>query len=236
MKNKKPNAERVWKEFEDVVPRLRLSTTDRVVYSHLLRHSRLEGRPQILFSILRLVRSTGLSHNSVRGSVRRLIARGVLRLLERSKVGHLVEVRLPSEIPCAVPAQMPSSPRCPDREEAFSARDFLSSTQLRRSIHARERGRCFYCRTGLTVLNRCLDHVIPRVETEDNSYHNLVSCCKTCNSLKNDSSAGAFLRRLHFDGRLTDAELTARLRALDDLVAGKLRPPAPDYGHSGNHR
>ena len=225
MKIKKPNAEQVWKEFEDLAPRLCLSTTDRVVYSHLLRHSRLEGRPRIRFSILRLVGSTGLSHNSVRGSVRRLIARGILRLLDRSKAGHLVEVPLPSEIRSAIPAQMSNSPRCLDREEPFTARDFLSSTALRRSIHARERGRCFYCRTRLTVLTRCLDHVIPRVETEDNSYHNLVSCCKNCNSRKNDSSAGTFLCRLHLDGRLTDAELAARLRALDDLVAGKLRPP-----------
>jgi len=42
MKNKKPNAEHIWKQFEDLlVPRLRLSVIDRAVYSHLLRHSRL---------------------------------------------------------------------------------------------------------------------------------------------------------------------------------------------------
>ena len=45
MKAKKPNAELVCKQFEDALaPRLRLSTTDRAVYYHLLRHSCFEGR------------------------------------------------------------------------------------------------------------------------------------------------------------------------------------------------
>src|SRR5258708_39738417 len=35
MKNKKPNAELVWKQLEDLLaPRLRLSVIDRTVYSH----------------------------------------------------------------------------------------------------------------------------------------------------------------------------------------------------------
>lgn len=100
MKNKKPNAEQVWKQLEDIlVPPLRLSVTDRVVYSHLLRHSRLEGKLRIRFSIPWLARGTRLTHNPVRRAVRRLIARGALLLVERSKAGHIVEVRLPEEIP-----------------------------------------------------------------------------------------------------------------------------------------
>jgi hypothetical protein len=44
MKNKKLNAVQVWKQLEDLaVPRLHLSVFERAVYSHLLRHSRLEG-------------------------------------------------------------------------------------------------------------------------------------------------------------------------------------------------
>jgi hypothetical protein len=52
MKNKKPNAEVVWKQFEDVmVPQLDLGLVDRAVYLHLVRHSRLEGQLQFRFSI-----------------------------------------------------------------------------------------------------------------------------------------------------------------------------------------
>ena len=99
MKNKKLNAELIWKHFEDfLVPRLRLSIADRAVYSHLLRHSRLEGRTRLRFSISWLARGARLSTNPARWAVRPLIAHGALRLVERSKTGQVVEVRLPDEI------------------------------------------------------------------------------------------------------------------------------------------
>src|SRR5216684_3883939 len=99
MKNKKPNAELVWKQLEDqLVPRLRLSLIDRTVYSHLLRHSHLEGKLRLRFSIRWLARNIRLSSGPVREAVRRLVAQGALRLVQRSKAGHVVEVRLPGEI------------------------------------------------------------------------------------------------------------------------------------------
>jgi hypothetical protein len=48
-----------------------------------------------------------------------------------------------------------------------------------------------------------------------------------CNSQKRDRPAGDFLRWLYRHRRLTDAELTDRLRALDSLASGKLPPPLP---------
>jgi hypothetical protein len=51
----KLDAARTWKQFEDhLIPGLRLSVIDRSIYSHLLRHSRLEGKRQLRFSILEL--------------------------------------------------------------------------------------------------------------------------------------------------------------------------------------
>jgi 5-methylcytosine-specific restriction endonuclease McrA len=232
MTTKKPNAERVWKEFEDLlVPRLRLSTTDRAVYSHLLRHSRLEGELRLQFSMLWLARGTGLSHNAVRWAVRRLVAQGVLRLVERSKAGHLVEVRLPGEVRAARPRQIARRPLSRTRAFDFEDLDFLKSPALRRAIHARERGRCFYCLGRVTPSIRCLDHVVPRAEFGDNSCRNLVSACQRCNVQKSDLPAADFLRRLHRERRLTEVELAARFRALDALAAGKLRPRLPVSGH-----
>jgi len=228
MKTKKPNAAQIWKQLEDLlVPRLRLSITDRAVYSHLLRHSRLEGRARLRFSIAWLARGARLSTNPARWAVRRLIAHGVLRLVERSKAGHVVEVHLPDEIRATRHKTTRRRdarplPRCLDFEE-----DFLKNRALRHAIHVRERGRCFYCLRRLTPLIRCLDHVVPRVSFGSNSYRNLVSCCLQCNSQKRDRSAGDFLRWLYRERRLTDAELTARLRALDALASGKLPPPLP---------
>ena len=202
MKNQKPNAEMVWKQLEDVlVPRLALSVNDRAAYSHLLPHSRLEGKLRLLFSIPWLARGMRLSSGPAREAVRRLVGHGALLLVERTKAGHVVEVRL-------------------DLEEI----DFLRNSTLRKAIHTRERSVCFYCLRRLNPTVQCLDHVIPKVRLGANCYRNLVSCCLECNSAKGEKSAADLLRRLYREGRLTSAELTARLRALDALAAGKLRP------------
>src|SRR5260370_13118632 len=165
MKNKKPNAERVWKHIEDfLVPRLRLSITDRAVYSHLLRHSRLEGKVRLRFSIPWLARGVGLCANSTRWAVRRLVSRGVLRLIQCSKAGHVLEVLLPDEI-CTASPDRPGGfgghlpPRLP---RSISSDDvgFLKTAALRRALPSRGRGRCFYCLRQLTPLARCLVHLL----------------------------------------------------------------------------
>ena len=229
MKNKKPNAERIWKQFEDIlVPRLRLSVIDRAAYSHLLRHSRLEGKLRLRFSIPWLARAARLSDNPARNAVRRLVDHGALRLVKRSKAGHVVEVRLPEEIRAARgPARLP---RAANLEET----DFLKTKALRQAIHSRERGLCFYCLRRLTACVQTLDHVVPRVQLGSNSYRNLVSCCLDCNSLKAERHAVEFVRSLYRDRRLSADELTGRLRALDDLAAGKLIPPPPVQRKTGN--
>lgn len=227
MKNKKPNAERVWKQLEDeVVPRLPLSTTDRAVYSHLLRHSRLEGKKEFRFSIRGLARYVHVSDSRTRDAVRRLADRGALRIVERSKEGHVVEVRLPEEIPLGradgIEAREPKGlPGGVNLEEA----DFKQNKALGQMIHAREGGHCFYCLRSTDGRIRCLDHVVPRAKAGRNSYRNLVSCCLECNSQKGERSAADFLRSLYRDRCLTAAELNERLRTLDALAAGKLPPP-----------
>ena len=219
MKTKKTNAALIWKQLEDLlVPRLRLSVTERAVYSHLVRHSHLEGRHRLRFSISWLARGVQLSTGPARNAMRRLLARGALRLVQRSRTGHLIEVRLPDEIRTAR-AQAPGL-----RPAAHEAPDFLESKALRQAIHAREHGRCFYCLRRTTPLIRCLDHVVPLARRGRTSSRNLVSCCLECNSQKGERPAGDFLRWLYRERRLTAAELAARLRALDDLASGRLPP------------
>jgi 5-methylcytosine-specific restriction endonuclease McrA len=102
--------------------------------------------------------------------------------------------------------------------------DFMRSKALRQSIHARERGRCFYCLRRTKARMRCLDHVVPQVEMGRNSYRNLVSCCSECNSKKGESTAGNFLRWLFREGKLTSEELKGRMKALEKLAKGGMRP------------
>jgi len=234
MKNKKPNAELVWKQLEDLLaPRLRLSVIDRTVYSHLLRHSRLEGKLRLRFSILGVGRNIRLSTGPVREAVRRLVAHGALRLIQRSKLGHVVEVRLPGEIRAVRLNRIES--RVAAKEQGAGDRapvnleeaDFLHNKPLRKAIHARERGQCFYCLRRTTPAVQSLDHVVPQARLGRNSYRNLVSSCMECNAQKGEKPADDFLRRLYRERRLTATELTARLRALDALASGKLRPSLP---------
>ena len=131
--------------------------------------------------------------------------------------------RIPSKArPTAKEDRAPS--RAPlDLEEV----DFLRTKPLRKSIHARECGQCFYCMRRTTSTVHCLDHVVPQARSGRNSYRNLVSSCMECNAQKGEKSADDFLRRLYRERRLTAAELAARLRALDALASGKLRPSLP---------
>jgi 5-methylcytosine-specific restriction endonuclease McrA len=216
----------VWKQVEDhLVPRLRLSLADRAVYSHLLRHSRLEGKQQIGFSIAWVMRGVRVSDGPARDAVRRLLSKGVLRLVERSRhTGHVVEVLLPEEIEAVRLSMVEEQYRARSREVDLETADFQQSGPLRQAIHARERGRCFYCQRRLTRMIRVLDHVVPRVRFGSNSYRNLVSCCVQCNMQKRERDAEEFLRWLYRENSWSNAELAERLRALRDLAAGRLRP------------
>ena len=226
MKNKQIDGTKVWKQLEDMlVPRLRLTVTERAVYSHLVRHSRLEGKLRAQFSISGIARHIRLSMGPARDAVRRLVEHGALRLVERSKAGYVVEVRLPEEIRAARTDSAGANgagraPRAVNIEEM----DFLQNRALRQAIHARDGARCFYCLRQVTTTVKCLDHVVPRAEGGRNSYRNLVSCCLECNTNKGERQAEDFLRGLYREHRLSTADLADRLRALEALAAGKLRP------------
>ncbi|HET8922584.1 MAG TPA: HNH endonuclease [Candidatus Acidoferrum sp.] len=234
MKNKL-NAELVWKQLEDhLAPGLSLTAIERTVYAHLLRHSRLEGKLRLRFSIRWLARNIGLSTGPVRAAVRRLTAQGALRLVQRSKAGHVVEVRLPEEIRAERPNPIESRAEAgEDMADALAAvnieeADFLQNITLRKAIHAREGGKCFYCLRRTSTAVQCLDHVVPQAQSGSNSYRNLVSSCLECNSQKGEKPAHDFLRWLYREGHLNSGELAGRIRALDDLASGKLRPELPN--------
>ena len=226
METERLDAVQVCKQFEDVLaPRLRLTMIERSVYWHLLRYSRVEGKRRLRFSLVWLGGHLGVTETSARGAVRRLIEKKVLRLIERSTLGHVVEVRLPGEV------RMPSGPETAGSGAAKLPRgarldqmDFMATRALRLAIHAREGGKCFYCLRQTPKRAHCLDHVVPQAKSGRNSYRNLVSSCLDCNSRKGDHSAADHLRRLLREGRVTPREFDGRQRVLKALAAGKLRP------------
>ncbi len=232
MLNKKLNAKLLWMQFEDVLaPRLGLTVKERAVYSYLLRHSLVVGKLRLQFAVMSLARTLGLAIGAARQAVRRLDELGALRVLERSKTGHLVEMRLPEKIRALRPGKNGATLATgavgaagEPPASTIETTDFLKTWALRKTIHDRERGACFYCLRRTPANVQCLDHVVPRVRLGRNSYRNLVSCCIECNTRKGDRPVPDFLRTLYRLGRLTPAELDARLRALKDLAGGKLRP------------
>lgn len=242
MKDKKLDGVEVWKEFEDVSALLGLSVIERAVYSWLLRHTRLEGKLRERFTVTEVADKVGISKKPVLQAIRRLADHGALRFIERSYSGHRLEVRLPGEIPSARRARdkaktngagtsitpSPSGLRASQRklpsEPDIEEMDFFVSPALRKSIHAREGGKCFYCRRRTSTRSRCLDHVVPLAKSGQDSYRNVVSCCVECNWRKKDHPAADFLRELYREGELSRKELTTRLAALRALAAGKLRP------------
>src|SRR4029077_5214560 len=99
MPNKTLNAKLLWMQFEDVLaPRLGLTIWDRAVYSYLLRHSLVVGKLRLHFAVMSVARDLDLSNGPVRQAGRRLEELGALRVLERSRTGPLVEMRLPEQI------------------------------------------------------------------------------------------------------------------------------------------
>jgi 5-methylcytosine-specific restriction endonuclease McrA len=223
MKEKKIDAVEVWKELDAMAPRLGLTVIDRAVYLHLLRLTHVEGKRRLRFSILGIAPDLGLSGHPVREAVRRLMDKGALRLIERSNIGHLVEVRLPREVRAPRARRTDGGARLRPGTNLDEV-DFLRTRDLRLSIHDREGGLCFYCMRRTPARAHCLDHVVPAVEGGRNSYRNLVSCCMDCNGQKRAQAAPDFLRRLYRAGRLSQEDLSGRLRALEALAAGKLRP------------
>jgi 5-methylcytosine-specific restriction endonuclease McrA len=233
VKPKKLNPGLLWMQFEDVLaPRLGLSVKERAVYSYLLRHSLVVGKVRLQFAVVALARTLGLSIGAARQAVRRLDELGALRVLKRSKSGHLAEMRLPEKIRAislrkngaSMIVGVGAMTAGESPAASLETTDFLKTWALRKAIHDRERGACFYCLRRTPGNVRCLDHVVPRVRFGRNSCRNLVSCCLECNTRKGDRPAPDFLRTLYRLGRLTPAELDVRLRALKDLGAGKLRP------------
>jgi hypothetical protein len=57
-----------------------------------------------------------------------------------------------------------------------------------------------------------------------------------CNWRKKDRPAPDFLRELYREGRLSAKDLTARLHALQDLAAGKLRPQVFSAEDAGSEK
>ena len=131
-----------------VVPQLRLGVIDHVVYMHLLRHSHLEGKRRLRFSIPWLAPEyqpfdmPDARSGSPVGCMRRCAAGGTEQA--RACGGGAVAAR-GSRSACAGQSRGTGTRGGRADRSDIEQVDFMKTIELRRTIHARERGRCFYC-------------------------------------------------------------------------------------------
>ncbi len=81
----------------------------------------------------------------------------------------------------------------------------------RRRLYMRDDFSCVYCGASAldTDITLTIDHVLPRELGGTNVHSNLVTCCKTCNSSKQDTPVSRFIGRLEEDKGI-DAKAVAR--------------------------
>ena len=197
---------RVWVEVQDrLVPALQLKPSELAVYLHLLRHTRLVGRRRMRITSAMLGRGVCLGQSAARLKLHRLVRRRCVRVVHWGMHGHVVEVRLPSEIVPEIAAAEASAARDPGISPGSKR------TGLRRKRLRETRGGCFYCGKRLLGGRGAFDHVVPLVWGGSDEEHNLVLSCTECNVRKGQSDAGDFLRTLWRQGRIARLELRARL-------------------------
>jgi len=216
-----------FKDFQDhLAPRL--DTYEQAIYLYVFRHARLIGLEEAVigFKSARRRMACGIgekgkpmSENTAYEKLQSLQKKGCIVILDSTRDGRKIRLKIPSEIPGVVVTGTTSTP--PDIE----AEDFFEVEENRSRITAREGHRCFYCLRVLTPANYVIEHVVSR-PLGNNSYRNVVAACRECNNRKGSSTAEEWLRALYRDGFLDGAVFQERQSHLERLRAGELKPPS----------
>jgi hypothetical protein len=219
--------EQFFKDFQDhLAPRL--DTYEQAIYLYLFRHTRLIGSEEVVvgFKSARRRMACGIgekgkpmSENTAYEKLQSLQKKGCIVILDSTRDGRKIQLKLPSEIAGVVVACTP--PALPDIE----TEDFFEVEENRNRIVAREEHRCFYCLRLLTRENYVVEHVVSR-PLGNNGYRNVVAACRECNNRKGSSTAEEWLRTLYREGFLDAAAFQERQSHLERLRAGELRPPS----------
>jgi len=81
------------------------------------------------------------------------------------------------------------------------------SKKKRHAIYKRDDLECVYCGNGPEDAILTLDHLIPQELGGENEVKNLVTCCKTCNSMKGSKTLRQFF--VYLRDRSVDTEKIA---------------------------
>ncbi|HVA65376.1 MAG TPA: HNH endonuclease signature motif containing protein [Elusimicrobiota bacterium] len=216
---------KILEEFQDFLAP-RLDTYEQAIYLYIFRHSCLIGLDEVVigFKSARKRMACGIgekgkpmSESTAYEKLQSLQSKGCIEILDSTREGRKIRLKLPAEIPGVILAKSPAS-NPPVLEEI----DFFLP-QNRQAILSRENDQCFYCLRKLNPQNYVIEHVVSRPEG-NNSYKNVVAACRQCNNRKNDTPVEDFLRLLLREDFLSAEDHKQRMGALNDLRVGNLKP------------
>ena len=158
-----------------------------------------------------------MSRRAAEPRIRSLEKKGCIKVVDTGWAGTKIRVALPEDI---------LGPRSAKSLVAMDIEttDFFSDKRHREMIVRRDGSRCFYCLRAVTTDNCTLDHVDPQVSSGGNGYRNIVTACHGCNASKNATPAEDFFRTLYRRSCLSEADLDDRLKTLEALRNGELKP------------
>jgi hypothetical protein len=224
------NAKEFLIEFQDhLAPKL--DTYEQALYLYILRHTRLIGLTETTLGFKsarsRMACGVGeknkpMSENTAYLKLTSLEQKGAIKIIRTEHTGRLIKLNLPSEMPGLIPLVAPT------KEINLEEMDFFEVPENRLLILERENRRCFYTLRPIDLKSFVVEHIVSR-PTGDNSYRNVVAASREANNRKGSMAAEDFLRSLFRGGFLNEIEFEDRLKTLDRIGAGEIKPSIPTH-------
>lgn len=138
--------------------------------------------------------SSALSYGTVQSTLSALEKIGAIRKEgEPTREGTLYRLLLPEEIPaCQSARKLATADKAPLSANELDA-DFYNVRENRLKVFERDAYKCQYCKKQLTRFTATLDHVQAVSAGGDNSFDNLLTACRSCNSRKQSRLMSDFL-------------------------------------------
>jgi len=159
-----------------------------------------------------------MSEGTVYEKIKSLRQKHCITLVQTEHKGSRIQLHLPKEIAGVVPVEAST----PD-EIDIETIDFFNDAENRLTILKRENFRCFYTLKQIDEDSFVVDHVVSR-PNGNNGYRNVVAASREANNRKGAMVADDFIRQLFREGYLSEQECAERLKALEALREGHLKP------------
>ena len=214
-----------FQQFQDFLSP-KLDTYEQAIYLYIFRHTRFLGNDEAVIGFksarTRIACGIGeagkpMSENSAYEKLRSLQEKKLIALVRTEHKGTRIHLYLPKEVDGVIPINK-------DIDEInIEEIDFFNDAKNRAMILQREHSKCFYTLKTIDEKSFVIDHVVSR-PNGDNGYRNVVAASREANNRKGAMPADDFLRQLFREGLLSEKEFSERIKALDDLKQGLLRP------------